>query len=382
MKIIIAPDSFKGSLTAAEAAEAMAQGVLAALPTAEIEKIPMADGGEGTVAALVAATDGRLVEATATGPQGKPVKGFYGILGNGTTAVIEMAAVSGLTLVPKAQKNPLHTTTFGTGELIRQALDAGCREFIIGIGGSATNDGGSGMAQALGVRFYREKNAEITTHMCGGLLDQVARIDLDGCHPAIRDSLFTVACDVANPLLGPKGCAHVYGPQKGATPEIVKQLDQAMSRYIDVVEETVGFSVRAIPGSGAAGGLGAGLMAFLDAKLKPGIELVLSASHFAERIRDASLILTGEGKLDYQTAFGKTIAGITRLASVQGLPVLALAGSVESHPSLYEMGLTSYFSLCTGPMTLDQAVGDGARLLQDTAERVMRTAWLAKTPKR
>ncbi|MBD3288306.1 glycerate kinase, partial [candidate division KSB1 bacterium] len=274
MKIIIAPDSFKASMTASEAAVAIQRGVRKVLPDVDIAKIPMADGGEGTVSALVASTKGRFVETTAFDPLGNEITGKYGILGDEKTAVIEMAAVSGLPLVPLEKQNPLNTTTFGTGELIRDALEAGCREFIIGIGGSATNDAGTGMAQALGVKFFRKDGSEITELMRGGLLREVAHIDVSGMHSAIADSHVTVACDVDNPLLGERGCAHVYAPQKGATPEIVKRLDNDMAHFIDIAEDATGSSVRDVPGAGAAGGLGAGLMAFLNAELKPGIELV------------------------------------------------------------------------------------------------------------
>ncbi len=372
MKIILAPDSFKGSMTAAEAAEAMEIGVKAAIPDAETVKIPMADGGEGTVDALVASTGGRYVHKTATAPLGNRIEGRYGILGDDRTAVIEMAAVSGLPLVTTEQRNPLFTTTCGTGELIRDALDSGCRSFVIGIGGSATNDMGTGMAQALGIRFYRSDGSEITENMRGGLLAEVSRTDLSELHPAIRESHFTVACDVDNPLLGPRGCAAIYGPQKGATPEIVDQLDHDMAQFIEIAEKVTRRAVRDIPGAGAAGGLGAGLMAFLGAELKPGIDLVLRASHFADRIKGAELILTGEGKLDRQTTFGKTIHGITAVAKVQHVPVIAFAGKVEEDIALHHMGLKAYFSICNGPIGLEEAMERGPVLLQHIVEKVMR----------
>ncbi len=372
MKIVLAPDSFKGSMTAAEAAGAMERGVKTVLPAVETVKIPMADGGEGTVDALVASTNGRYVTTTARDPLGKSIQGKYGILGDGRTAVIEMAAVSGLPLVPPALRNPLHTTTFGTGELIRDALESGCRQFIIGIGGSATNDMGTGMAQALGIRFFRADGSEITEFMRGGLLSAVAKIDLSGLHPGIRESHLTVACDVDNPLLGPRGCAHIYSPQKGATLEIVEQLENAMAQFIDIAEKATARKVRQVPGAGAAGGLGAGLMAFTGAELRPGIELVLKASHFEERIRDANLILSGEGKLDRQTSFGKTIAGIAAAAREYDIPVIAFAGKIEQDPALTAMGLNSCFTICSGPVSLEQAMAEGPALLQNSVEMVMR----------
>ncbi len=372
MKIIIAPDSFKASMTATEAATAIECGIKKIIGDADIIKIPMADGGEGTVSALVASTKGRFAETTAYDPLGNKRTGIYGILGDEKTAVIEMAAISGLPLVPQDLQNPLHTTTYGTGEMIRDALDAGCREFIIGIGGSATNDAGTGMAQALGVIFFQEDGSEITDLMCGGLLRDVASIDLSGLHPAIIESHITVACDVDNPLLGPRGCAYVYAPQKGATPEIVDKLDNDMAHFINIAEKATGNSVRDVPGAGAAGGLGAGLMAFLNAELKPGIELVLNASDFPNRISGADMIITGEGKLDYQTVFGKTIAGITSAARQKNIPVIALAGTIEPSLKLYEIGLLSYFSICPGPINLADAIQRGPDLLEDLAERVMR----------
>ena len=372
MKIVVAPDSFKGSMTAADASDAIEKGIRTVLPESIIEKIPMADGGEGTVDALVASTNGTLVETSAADPLGNPVKGRYGILGDGVTAVIEMASVSGLPLVPDGLRDPRNTTTYGTGELIKEALDAGCREFIIGIGGSATNDCGTGMAQALGIAFYDKDGKEIKGYMRGGLLNAVTKIDASGLHPAVAGSRFTVACDVDNPLLGPNGCAHIYAPQKGATPDIVEYLEEAMSQFIEVAESATGRRVKNVPGAGAAGGLGAGLMAFLGAELKPGVDIVLDASRFAERIKGAELIITGEGKLDRQTAFGKTIAGVTSEAKKQNIPVLAFAGKVEDDNALYEMGLKSFFTICDGPMPLDEAMDQGKELLRRAVIRAIR----------
>lgn len=372
MKIVIAPDSFKASMTAAEATQAIERGIRKVVPDAETVNIPMADGGEGTVAALVQSTNGRFVQKTASGPLGAAVEGTYGILGDNVTAVIEMAAVSGLPLVPQDKQNPLNTTTYGTGELIKDSLEAGCREIIIGIGGSATNDAGTGMAQALGVKFFAQQNAEITEQMRGGLLGAVTRIDISGLHPAIRKSRITVACDVDNPLLGERGCVHVYAPQKGASPDIVTRLETDMRQFIDIAEAATDSRVRDVPGAGAAGGLGAGLMAFLNAELKPGIELVLNASDFANRLKGADLVITGEGKLDYQTAFGKTISGITSTARKHNIPVIAIAGTIEPSSKLYEMGLLSYFSICPGPVSLEQSIANGDKYLEDQVERVMR----------
>lgn len=373
MKIIIAPDSFKGSLSSVEVCNAIEKGIKNAFPQADIVKLPVADGGEGTVEALIASTNGHWARQVVHDPLGQKIEAGYGILGDGITAVIEMAAASGLPLVPPAKRNPLCTTTYGTGELIAAALDRGCREFIIGIGGSATTDCGAGMAQALGVKFLTANGQEIKDLMNGGLMGKVAEIDLTNLRPEIQQSRFTVACDVTNPLLGPQGSAYVYAPQKGATPEIVEELEKNMSVFIDILEATIGKSVRNIPGAGAAGGLGAGLLAFLEAQLKSGVEIVLEASHFSEKIRGADLIFTGEGKIDYQTAFGKTISGVAREAKKQNIPVIAVGGAVDTDlDNLYDLGLTSFFSICNGPMTLDEAISKASVLLEVLAERIVR----------
>ena len=375
MKIVLAPDSFKGSLSAADVCEAMERGIRKVLPDVNIVHAPMADGGEGTVEALVSSTGGHLETVRVTDPLGHPVEAFYGILGDGETAVIEMAAASGLPLVPEEKRNPLFTTTYGTGELIKAAAEKGCRKFIIGIGGSATTDCGTGMAQALGVRFYNVEDTEITACMSGGLLADVVRIDLSRILPAINESRFTVACDVDNPLLGPQGCSYVYGPQKGATPEIVVKLEANMTGFADVLEQAIGKPVRDIPGAGAAGGLGAGLIAFTGAQLKPGIDIVLEASDFAEKIQDAALILTGEGRIDFQTAFGKTLSGVGREAQKAGIPVVGLGGMVDHDiDNLYEIGLTAFFSICNQPMSLEKAMTDAAQLIEVVTERIIRTA--------
>lgn len=372
MKIIIAPDSFKGSLTAKEAASAMARGVRAIAPNAEIDIIPLADGGEGTLEALVASTHGQFKQVAASDPLGRSINGLYGVLGDGKTIVIEMAVVSGLLLLKENERNPLFTTTYGTGQLIRQALDSGCRELILGIGGSSTNDCGAGMAQALGVRFFRNDKTEILDKICGKLLGDVAAIDNSRIHPTVRSAHITVACDVRNPLLGENGCTYVYAPQKGAKPEIVKQLEKNMTSFINIAEKTINRSVRDIPGAGAAGGLGAGLMLFLGAKLQPGIDIVMDACGFSERIKDADFILTGEGKIDGQTAFGKTIAGIASRAKLRKISVIAFAGKVENTDNLHRSGVTSCYSISPDTMTLEQSMTNAATLLQSAVERVIR----------
>jgi glycerate kinase len=375
MKIVLAPDKFKGSLSAEEACAAMERGVRRVWPDAEVVSIPLADGGEGTVEALVAATGGRCVEVTVTGPLGELAQARYGILGDAQTAVIEMAQASGLWRVPPEQRNPLKTTTFGTGELIKAALEQGCRRLIIGIGGSATTDCGTGMAQALGVRFLRGDGKAIEDPITGERMGQVQRVDLSGVLPELEDCSITVACDVANPLLGPDGAVMVYSAQKGATASQLALLECHMEHIIDVMEAATGRKVRDRPGAGAAGGLGAGLMTLFQAVPRPGIEIVLEAVHFHERIRGATLLFSGEGRVDAQTACGKTVSGVLRASRHEHVPVIILAGSVEDDAKvLYREGVVSLFSICTRPMTLSEAMSRASTLLETTAERVARVA--------
>jgi glycerate kinase len=371
MKIIIAPDSFKGSLTAQEAAVAMAQGVRSALPAAETDLLPMADGGEGSLDALISATNGIGKEIEVLDPLGRPIKGRYGVLGDGKTAVIEMAAVSGLLLLNNRERNPLKTSTYGTGQLIRHALESGFRELVICLGGSSTNDCGTGMAQALGVRFFRKDGSEIAQNMCGELMGEVDSLDVSNLPSAIRQSEVAAACDVRNPLLGEKGTSLIYSPQKGATPEIARRLEENMKSFVEVAEKTTGRRVRDIPGAGAAGGLGAGLMLFLDAELRSGIDIVLDACKFIERIKDADLILTGEGKIDNQTAFGKTIAGIALKAKSANVPVIAFGGIVEDAENLRELGIKKIYPISQSPISLQQSMAEAAVLLQNAVEKAM-----------
>lgn len=371
MRVVIAPDSFKGSLSAWEAAEAMAAGVRRLWPQAETVLVPMADGGEGTTEALVRATGGRLQEKTVTGPLGEPVRAGFGILGDGETGVIEMAAAAGLYLVPEERRDPRVTTTYGVGELIRAALDAGCRRLVVGIGGSATNDGGVGMAQALGARFTDAAGREIGRG--GGSLGELAHIDLTGLDPRLKAVAVRVACDVDNPLCGPRGAAAVYGPQKGATPEMVATLDANLSHLAKVIAQDLGRSVADIPGAGAAGGLGAGLIAFLDASLMPGVEMVIQAVNLPARVAGADLVLTGEGKIDAQTAFGKTPAGVARVAKAAGLPVIAVAGGIgDDVEPVYSCGIDALYPLTPYPLALSEAMRRGGELLALATERALR----------
>jgi glycerate kinase len=371
MNIIVCPDSFKGSLSAVDACEAITQGVRQVLPQAEIVRLPLADGGEGTVEALVSATGGRYLECEVQGPLGAPVAARFGVLGDDTTAVVEMAAASGLTLVPPDERNPLVTTTYGTGELIAAALEAGCTRVLVGIGGSATNDGGAGMAQALGVRLRDEQGEELPPG--GAALARLAAIDISGLHPKARQAQFLVACDVTNPLVGAQGASAVYGPQKGATPEMVAELDASLAHYAQVIAAQLHVEVADIPGAGAAGGLGAGLMAFLGATMRMGIALVLEAVNFGQYLEAADLVITGEGKLDSQTAFGKTLFGVGRMGQQYQVPVVALVGMLAADPAdLPGMGIQAAFSILPGPRSEEQAVRHAGEYLQMATEQVMR----------
>jgi len=371
LKVVIAPDSFKECLPAEDVAEAMARGVRAAAPQAEVVCVPMADGGEGTVRALVAATGGTLRQAAVTGPLGEPVEAEFGLLGDGQTAVIEMAAASGLPLVPPDRRDPTRTTTRGTGELIQAALDLGARHLILGIGGSATVDGGAGMAQALGARLLDAAGRPIGPG--GGELDRLARIDLSAMDPRLKAVRCEVACDVTNPLVGPRGAARVYGPQKGATPEMVERLDANLAHLADVIQRDLGLDVRDVPGAGAAGGLGAGLVAFLGATLRRGIELVIGAVRLEEKLRGADLVLVGEGRMDAQTAYGKVPVGVSRLAARMGIPAVALVGSLgDGFEAAHPEGIAACFSILDRPMALAEAIERAPELLARAAEQILR----------
>jgi glycerate 2-kinase len=371
MRILIAPQSLKGSLTAAEAGSAIAQGVQAVFPMAEIEVVPVADGGEGTVQALVDASGGKILQKVVTGPLGEPVQAFFGLMGDGSTAVIEMAACAGLPLVPREKRDPRITTTYGVGELILAALDYGSQHFIIGIGGSATNDGGAGMAQALGARLLDAQGTEIAAG--GAALATLAHISTASMDTRLQNCTVEVACDVTNPLCGPMGASAVYGPQKGATPEMVEELDQALAHYAQVIEQDLEISVQEIPGAGAAGGLGAGLMAFLHAKLRPGAQIVFEAVNMEERIRKADLVITAEGQIDAQTAYGKSVGAVAEIAKRYGLPVLAFAGSLgDNYQVVYDLGVDAVAALPASPMTLAYAMENAARLIRDATERACR----------
>jgi glycerate kinase len=371
MKIVIAPDSFKGSLTALQVAEAMEVGLRRVFPDATIEKVPMADGGEGTVQSLVDATDGEILTAQVMDPLGNTIDAQYGVLGDGITAVIEMAEASGLTLVPPDKRDPRVTTTYGTGELIGAALAHGCRKLIIGIGGSATNDGGAGMAQALGAKLLTASGEQIKPG--GGHLGTLSSIDLSELDPRITETETVVACDVNNPLTGEQGASYVYGPQKGATREMIEMLDANLAHFDKILQRDLSKSVGNVPGAGAAGGLGAGLMAFVDASLKSGIEIVTEAAQLSKRLADADLVITGEGQINFQTVFGKTPVGVAKVAKTHNIPVIAIAGSIaDDSDGIYDAGIDAMIDIVPEPMPLETAIENATALTEIAAERAGR----------
>ena len=371
MKIVIAPDSFKGSLTALQVAEAMEVGLRRVFPDATIEKVPMADGGEGTVQSLVDATGGEILTAQVMDPLGNTIDAQYGVLGDGVTAVIEMAEASGLTLVPLDKRDPRVTTTYGTGELIGAALAHGCRKLIIGIGGSATNDGGAGMAQALGAKLLTASGEQIKPG--GDHLATLNSIDLSELDPRITETETVVACDVNNPLTGEQGASYVYGPQKGATREMIEMLDANLAHFDKILQRDLSKSVGNVPGAGAAGGLGAGLMAFVDASLKSGIEIVTEAAQLSKRLADADLVITGEGQINFQTVFGKTPVGVARVAKTHNIPVIAIAGSIaDDSDSVYDAGIDAMIDIVPEPMPLETAIENATALTEIAAERAGR----------
>jgi glycerate kinase len=369
MKIVIAPDSFKESLSAMQVADAIEAGFRQVLPDASYIKLPMADGGEGTVQSLVDATGGRIVPVEVTAPLGNRVEAFIGLLGDGKRAVIEMAAASGLHLVAPELRNPLLTTTYGTGELILAALDLGVEHLILGIGGSATNDAGAGMIQALGGRLDKADGTPIGAG--GGALAELANIDLSGLDPRLAMLQIEVACDVNNPLCGPKGASAIFGPQKGATPEMVAELDANLAAYAHRIEQQLGRQVANQPGAGAAGGMGAALHGLLGAELKPGVEIVLEALKLADAVCDADLVITGEGRIDSQTIHGKTPIGVARCAKRFGKPVIGIAGCLSDDCGVvHQHGIDAVFAIVNRAMALPEALATAHNNLELTARNV------------
>lgn len=380
MKIIIAPDSFKGNLTSLQVADALEKGIHRVLPRAKCIKVPMADGGEGTVQSLVDATGGKKVRKKVTGPAGKPVNATYGIFDDGMSAIIEMAEASGLPYVSGRSKNPLKTTTYGTGELMIDAVNRGVENLIIGIGGSATNDGGSGMAQAIGIRFLNSRGREITQLGCGGILDKIAEIDMSGLDPRIRKAKITIASDVDNPLCGRRGASYVFGPQKGASLEVVRQLDANLKHFGTVFKKQTKKNIMTMPGAGAAGGLGFGLVAFAGAKMKSGVDIVMEATDLKKHLKGADLVITGEGQVDFQTAFGKTPAGVAKAAKKFRVPVVAIGGALADDANgVFEHGILGLESAVSRVATLDEALDNAPTFLANAGERVIRMLMVGKS---
>ncbi|MED9965756.1 MAG: glycerate kinase [Blautia sp.] len=371
MKAVIAMDSFKGSLTSMEAGKAAAKGIYKVYPGAEILVKPLADGGEGTVNALVNGMDGTFETVRVTGPLGQPVDAVYGILSENRTAVMEMAQASGITLVKKEKRNPLHTTTYGVGEMIRDAIQKGCRRFLMGIGGSATNDGGIGMLQALGYNFLNETGNPVAPGAAG--LKELSFISDTHVIPELKECEFHIACDVTNPLCGETGCSAVFGPQKGATPEMVRDMDLWMKQYASLARKLSPKADASIPGTGAAGGLGFAFLGFTNAVLESGIHIILKAAHMEEAIKDADFVITGEGRLDSQTAMGKAPAGVASLAKKYHKPVIAFSGSAAKDAVLCNKnGIDAFFPIIRGVCSLEEAMNpENARQnMTDTAEQV------------
>ena len=371
MKIVIAPQGFKAGISGMDAARAIARGVIAAVPDAETVLAPVADGGDGTMNALVEGTGGQVFTSTVTGPLGQPLDAQWGVMGDGKTAVIEMALASGLALVPQRRRNPRVTTTAGTGEILGEALDRGYTRIIVGLGGSATNDGGAGLATALGARFLDSSGNPLAPG--GSALARLDRIVVDGLHPALEGATVIAATDVTNPLCGPDGASAVFGPQKGANPDMVQELDAALGNYATVVARDLGRDVSEQPGAGAAGGLGAGLIAFTGATLQSGIDMVCEVIDFDSLLQGADLVITGEGRADRSTIFNKAPVGVARHAQAHGVPTVLLAGGLgPGHEELYGHGLASIVCIADRPMSFDVSLSRTAELLESTAERTMR----------
>ncbi|CAM6289845.1 Glycerate kinase [Citrobacter sedlakii] len=372
MKIVIAPDSYKESLSALEVASAIEQGFREIWPDADYVKLPVADGGEGTVEAMVAATAGRIVDVEVMGPLGEPTQAFYGLSGDARSAFIEMAAASGLEQVPPHRRDPLKTTSWGTGELIRHALDAGVEHIIIGLGGSATNDGGAGMVQALGAKLLDARHVDIAQG--GAALETLDRIDISQLDPRLAGCRIEVACDVTNPLTGKQGASAVFGPQKGATPEMIVRLDRALEHYAQLIARDLDVDVSTLAGGGAAGGMGAALYAFCGAQLRRGIEIVTDALHLDACVADADLVITGEGRIDSQTIHGKVPVGVANVAKRYNKPVIAIAGSLTADVGVvHEHGLDAVFSVIYCICTLDDALKNAEDNVRMTARNVAAT---------
>lgn len=379
MKIVIASDSFKENLTSLQVATQIEKGILKVLPKAKCTKVPMADGGEGTVQALVDATDGKIIRKKVTGPNNDKVTARYGVLGDGVTGVIEMAEASGLHLTSRDSREPLKATSYGTGELIADAMKKGIETIIIGLGGSATVDGGAGMVQALGVRFLNKAGEEIKENLGGGMLKDIASIDVSKANPLLKKTKIIIACDVVNPLAGKKGAAYVFGPQKGATAAQVKTLDDNLKYFGELIKTQLKKDVSDKPGAGAAGGLGAALMAFTRATTKRGVDLVVKVTELEKHLKGADLVITGEGRVDFQTAFGKTPAGVAKAAKKFKVPVIAIGGALaDDARGVFEHGIHGLDSAVCQPMSLEDALKNSKKYLELAGERVIRTVLIGK----
>lgn len=371
MKILIAPQAFKGSISAVDAASAMREGVLRVLPEAEVSAVAVADGGDGTLETLVEGSGGEIHHIEVTGPLGERRPAEWGAMGDGATAVIEMARTSGLALVSDEKRNPLITTTFGLGEAIIHAIDAGYRRFIIGIGGSATNDAGAGMAQALGVRLLDSDGRDL--EFGGAALSRLNHIDMSGLNETVRNCEFLVACDVNNPLTGPTGASAIYGPQKGATPEMIERLDAALLHFAEVVKRDIGVEINDIPGSGAAGGLGGGMIAFTNGELRAGVDIVLETVRLDDYLTGCNLVITGEGSMDHSTIYNKAPVGVAERAKRLGIPVVGISGSLGAgFQDVHEHGIDALAAITPCPMTLDEASERAAELISNATEQVLR----------
>ena len=371
MKIIISPDSFKGSVSAIDVAKSIEEAILSVDSSVQTITMPVADGGEGTIDAITSCVPAVIHELQVSDPMGKPAMAKYAMIDNGKTAIIEMAQASGLPMVPANERNPLLATTYGTGQLMKDALDKGCKKMIIGIGGSATNDGGAGALMALGASLKDVKGTELV--LGGGALAELSEIDLRNFDRRIYDTEVIVACDVTNPLTGENGASYIYGPQKGATPAMVKELDAALGNFAKVSAEELGEDYSTCPGAGAAGGLGFVLLAFCKAKFAAGIDIVLDVCGFEKELLDADLVITGEGRIDGQSVQGKVLYGIGTRAKEKQVPVIAIGGAVRSDSeALLDHGITAMFSIANGPMTLDYAMENGCQLIKQVAKNIIR----------
>lgn len=370
MKVLIAMDSFKGSLTSVEACGAVERGILRADKSSEIVKIPMADGGEGTIEAFIAAAGGFIAGHTVSGLFGEKIKGYYGVINEGKTAVVETAVASGITLVKPERLNPMEASTFGTGEIILKAINDGFKDIIVGLGGSATNDGGLGALQALGIKFLGENGAELGRG--GKMLSKVRKIDTSGMHPMLGEITITLACDVDNPFCGKSGAAYVFAPQKGADAQMVKILDEGLKNLANVINKTFGKDISNVRGAGAAGGLCGGLLAFTNAVVKPGFEILREASDLDNKLKNADLVITGEGKTDIQTTFGKLPAGVANAAKKYDKKVICISGSVAPCDELYRAGIDAMLSIVNQPMSLDDAIKNAKSLLEQASFDIMK----------